>query len=224
MALLLLALLTVQQPAPPATPRPAELVTSGHGEVILPPDHAVLRLGVEARAGSAALASSQAGARVDRVRQAIRARGFALDSVRVVQFDVAPNYQFERERRLIDYAARATIQLTVRPLDRLGGVLDTALAAGAGDIQSIEFQSDSAPAARAQALARGLAQAHADATALARAAGGILGRLVSVSTTGPAMPMFRETAMQAVGGAPPLSGEVVVAVDVNATWEFVPAR
>jgi len=225
MKLLMLALLTAQQPAPPPGPRPAELVTSGHGEVVLAPDHAVLRLGVEVQAGSAALASSQAGARVDRVRQAIRARGFALDSVRVVQFDVTPNYQFERERRLIDYGARATIQVTVRPLDRLGGVLDTALAAGAGDIQSISFQSDSAHAARADAIARALERARADAAALARAAGGAVGRLVTVSTSGPVMPYAREVAMsrlQAASGAPPVSGEVVVSVDVSATWEFVP--
>jgi uncharacterized protein YggE len=210
--------------APPSGSRPAEIVTTGNGQTILPPDYAVLRIGVEGRARTAAAASAQAGTRVEQVRAAIRARGFPLDSIRVVHFDVSPNYEIERERRLIDYQARATLQLTVRPLERLGGVLDTALASGAGDIQSISFESDSAGAARGRALAQALQEARADAQALARAAGGSLGRLLSVTTSGPPMPFSQPMMMRAeraAAGAPPISGEVIVSVTVTGTWEFI---
>jgi uncharacterized protein YggE len=184
-------------------------------------------VGVEARAGTAANASNQAGRRTDAVRQAIRARGFPIDSVRVVRFDVSPNFDYQRERRLVDYSARATVQVTVRPLDRLGAVLDTALAAGAGEIQSIEFRSDSMKVARAGALARALAQARSDAETLALAAGGTLGRLILVETAGGDTPMFKEriqmSALAERGGAPPVERDVVVSVSVSAKWEFVRA-
>src|SRR5687768_5073716 len=100
------------------SPETPEIATSGQGEVVLQPDHVRLFLGIEVKAGTAAGASSLVGTRVAQARAAIRAKGFLLDSIKVTGFDVSPNYQYERERKLIDYAGRATIELTVRPVDR----------------------------------------------------------------------------------------------------------
>ena len=220
--LLVAASSAAAQTSRPETP---EIATSGHGEMVLPPDHAQLRLGIEIRAGSASDASAQVGARVQRARQAIATKGFVLDSVRVTGFDVSPNYQFDRERRLIDYSGRATIELTVRPLGRLATVMDTALVSGVNEITGIEFASDSAPAARDRALALALARARRDADALARAAGGQRGRLLTVTADPSPRPYDRAQGMAlraAVAGAPPVEREVIVSVSVQARWEFVP--
>jgi hypothetical protein len=211
------------------TPRPEtpEIATSGQGEVVLQPDHARLSLGIEVHAATAAAASAQVGARVQQARQAIRAKGFPLDSVRVTGFDVSPNYRFDPVRKLVDYAGRATVELTVRPVDRLAGVMDTALVSGINDISGIEFRSDSAAVARDRALALALEKARRDADALALAGGGRRGRLRGVTTEGPAVPYERmQGAMgmraMAASGAPPVEREVVVSVSVQARWEFVP--
>src|SRR5262245_56551843 len=122
-ALLVPAVAAAQAPAA----REPEIATSGEGEVTLQPDHVHLSLGVELKAATGSAASAQVGARAQQVRQAIRAKGFPLDSIRVTGFDVSPNFDFQRERRLVDYRGAATIELTIRPLDRVGPVIDTAL-------------------------------------------------------------------------------------------------
>ena len=211
------------------TPRPEtpEIATSGQGEVVLQPDHVRLFLGIEVKAGTAAGASSLVGTRVQQVRQALRAKGFPLDSIRVTGFDISPNYQYERERKLIDYGGRATIELTVRPTERLASVIDTALVSGINDVQNMDFRSDSAGVARDRALGLALEKARRDADALARAAGGRRGRLLAVTTEGSPVPIRRARmdglAMRAASaGAPDVEREVVVSVSVQARWEFVP--
>lgn len=227
MAGLLLAVATSTSAQTPPRPETPEIATSGQGEVVLQPDHVRLFLGIEVKAGTAAGASSLVGTRVQQARAAIRAKGFALDSIRVTGFDVSPNYQYERERKLIDYAGRATIELTVRPVDRLATIIDTALVSGTNDVQNMDFRSDSAVVARDRAIALGVDKARRDADALARAAGGRRGRLLSLSTEGAAMPMRERQAMglsaaRVQVGAPAVEREIVVAVTVQARWEFVP--
>lgn len=226
LAVLLLLGAVAPASAQTAKPETPEIATSGQGEVVLASDHVRLRLGVEARASTAAGASSQVGARVllaRRAIQAIYAKGLPLDSIRVTNFDVSPNYQYERERRLIDYGGRATIELTVRPPDRMGAVIDTALVSGVSAVQSMEFASDSVPAARNRAIAMAVDKARRDAEALARAAGGRLGRVLGISTSGDAQPMYKARAMEmSVAGAPQVERDVIVSVAVQARWEFVP--
>src|SRR6185503_5466160 len=149
-----LLLVLAAAPAAAQTPRPEtpEISTSGQGEVVLQADQVRLRFGIEVRAGTAAAASSQVGARAEKARQAIKSKGFLLDSIRVTNFDVSPNYDYEKDRKLIDYRGSAVIEVTVRPPSKMGTVVDTALVSGVGAVQGMEFASDSVPAARNRAL------------------------------------------------------------------------
>src|SRR5205085_4390815 len=105
--------------------------------------------------------------------------GFPIDSVRTVSFTVTPTYDYQRGQKPVDYRAMASIELTVRNLDKVGAVMDTALAAGVTQIPAISFDSDSATAARNVAFARAMALARSDAESIAKAAGGRRGRLLS---------------------------------------------
>src|SRR5437660_983758 len=120
-----------------------------------------------------------------RVRDTLATLGFAADSIRSVAFGVEPNYDFERGHRLINYEARTVLTVRLRELDRLGSLLDAVLAAGATTIREVQFESDTLETARRHALGQALRAAQQDADALARAAGGRLGRLLQVTTTPP---------------------------------------
>jgi len=102
------------------------------------------------------------------------------------------------------------------------------LRAGATDLPSITFESDSVAIGRRLALGEALAKARSDAEALATAGAGSLGRLLEVSTQ--AGSGYR-TSLQAVSltvaarGAPAITPQdVVVQVSVQARWEFVPGH
>jgi uncharacterized protein YggE len=213
--------------AVPTPPAPPEIATSADGEATLPPSKALIRLDVETRASKAGEASNQAGRRVRAVREAIHALGFPLDSIRTVSFTVSPTYDYQKGQKPIDYRAVGSIELTVRKLEQIGPVLDTALASGVTQVPDITFDSDSLPVARNLAITRALNRARADAEAIARAAGGRLGRLLSATTSGSPMPypvMRAKMTLQEQGGAPDVSQEVTVRVSVQARWEFLEQR
>jgi uncharacterized protein YggE len=206
-----------------AGPRAAsEIVTSGEGEASLTPDRAVVRIGVQTSARTAAEASSRNAARVQAVIDTLRKLGYRVDSLRTVGFGVTPNYDYEAGRRLVDYQASATLALTVSRLDRLGLTLDGVLAAGATDVSNIMFESNREAEGRATALGRALTTARADATALAAAAGGRLGRLLEVNTLSPVRPMPAMAMEMRASNAVLPPQDVVVNVTLQARWEFVP--
>ena len=216
--------LLAAQGGPPASV--PEIVTSATGTVSLPPDRAVLRIGVATRAATASAASTPNGPLVTRVQDTIRVLNLPGRPVRVISFGVAPNYDFQRARQIIDYEARTTLEVILHDVASLGRLLDAVLAAGATDITGISFESDSTSAARHRALAAALTTAREDAEALAKAAGGRLGPLRLLTTT-PDLTAggigFRDASMTGPpSGIPAVRRDVMVYVMVQGRWAFIP--
>jgi len=110
-------------------------------------------------------------------------------------------------------------------------VIDAALAAGANQINSLNFTVSSPDSARRVALASAVAKARADAEAMARAAGGSLGPLIEMSAgefyappiPRPVMAMARGAVAQDAS-VPVEPGEELIRATVTTRWQFLPAR
>jgi uncharacterized protein len=208
------------------------IVTSGTGQLKLPPNAAAVTISVETRGRSAALATAANTPIVRRVQEALQSLGFAPDSNQTVTFEVEPAYDYQAGNRLVGYDATTSLVLRFRALDQLPAILDGALSAGASRISEIDFFSDSTEAGRRRAFTSAVTNARLDAAAIATAAGGRIGRLLKV-TTGrefSSEPMRLEEIVVSRGAAaapaaiPNIRREVIVSVNVQAMWEFVPAR
>jgi uncharacterized protein YggE len=154
----------------------------------------------------------------------MRALNLAGRPIRAISFGVAPNYDYQKGRQIIDYEARTTLEVVLQDVNALPRLLDAALGAGATDIASISFESDSANEARHRALANALTSARQDAEALAKAAGGRLGPLRSVTTSpDPYGIAMRESYISAApaAGIPAVRRDVVISVTVQGRWAFV---
>src|SRR5262245_12112017 len=119
LVLLSVAVLPAHSPAQ-TTPT---IKTEGRGEVRLPPDLAVVRLGVAARASTAAAAAAEAGRRLDAVTDTLRRMGLAPEVAVPLALEVTTN-EARAEGRLVDYEAGAGVVVRVRNLARLGAVVD----------------------------------------------------------------------------------------------------
>ncbi|MCC6319058.1 MAG: SIMPL domain-containing protein [Gemmatimonadaceae bacterium] len=211
--------------APPTTPVP-EITTTGQAEVRLPADRVRLRFVVQSSAATAAQAATLNGDRVRRVQAALATLGFRGNDARAIGFTVAPNYEYREQRRLVDYQARTSVDVTLRQMERMGAVLDAALGAGATEIGAMQFQSDTAERARLGAIAAAFNDAKAEASALAAAAGRQLGPVLSMSTTPLGGPVAYARvaggmAMEAAG-APGVDRDVVVTYQVQVRWAIAP--
>lgn len=157
----------------------------GSGQVRLPPDRATVMVGVETRATNAAAASAATGKIQRAVLDTLRAIGFGESAVRTCDYDVTPEMRRTNGRVVRSgCVARLTMAVQLASLDRIGEVLDAALARGATSAGSVEYSLSKADSGQQAALSRAVADAQRQAAAIASALGGSLGPVIMSTTRG----------------------------------------
>jgi uncharacterized protein YggE len=149
------------------------------------------------------------------------------ESVLVVGVSVS-SYHDPTRNELRGYDAVTTVRVATRSLDRLSGILDVALAAGATSVQNITWLSDREQTGRREALRLAFGEAQANAEALATAAGLQLGPLLKMSTEPEFGPFARasginlsEVTVTGYGGVPITPSDIVIRASVQLTWRLV---
>jgi uncharacterized protein YggE len=161
------------------------LTVSGSGDAFLAPDIAYIYVGVHTEAPTAAEAVADNTSQTEALIQAIRDFGIAANDIRTTNFSIWPMDRYDPSTGLPSgektYVADNTVYVTVRELDTLGDLLDTAVQAGANTVNSIQFDVAEKSEALQEARADAVADARAQAEALAQAAGLSLGEIRSIS-------------------------------------------
>jgi uncharacterized protein YggE len=205
---------------------PPYIETVGTGQRRVAPDRANVHLIIETRAPTAAGAAAQNTRAVTAVVDTLRRAG--LDSgVTTSSYHVGPNYEPSPERmepRRTGYLARTVLRVRMTRLDEVGRVIDMGLAKGATGVEAVYFESSRVEDERRAALAEAAAAARRDAEVLARAMGGSLGRMISISTAGANDPR-RINMMYGMEGAAMRTtaitpNEIVIAAAVVTRWLF----
>lgn len=210
----------------------SELNANGRGEIRVTPDRATVLISVETHASSAASASSANSEITGSTIKAVKAVAAPQDVVTTQSYSVTPDYQKGKPN---GFGARNTVRVEVRDISRLGKIIDGALTAGATQVSQVQFSSSMAPDARRKAIKLAITEARLDAEAMAEAAGGTVGRLLSItsySTGGVAQGRLNElvlaTSLRASGTdyVPPpiMPDELTIAATASGKWEFVPKK
>lgn len=216
-----------QEPSRPTVP---QILTSAHGEVRVTPDRATINVGVQTRAATAAAAAAQNSQKQRAVIEAIKARGVPAEQISTSNFNVIPETRYDREGqaapRTTSYLVVNSITVELKRIDQVGPVIDAALAAGANQINSLQFGIASPDSARRAALAIAVTKSRLDAEAMARAAGGSLGPLIELSAVdsyspGPPIPYMAMRAEAQDKSVPVEPGQETVRANVTARWQFV---
>ncbi len=200
---------------------------SATGEVRAPPDLAVLSLGVQADAPTAAAAFSQARAQMNAIVATLRSRGVSAADVQTTELDLQAQYEGgdgDKPRRLTGYQATNTVTARLHDLGRVGAVVDALVSAGANRINGISFQLDDPTAVEDEARRRAVMALQAKAALYAQAMGYRLQRLVSLSDgssgySGPPRPVFAMRSL-ARPSTPVAAGELTVSASLSATYEL----
>ncbi len=220
-----------QGPAP--STREPELTASGRGETRLAPDYAYVTIGVTSQAQNAVDAASENARRFDSIIGALHSFGLNDRQLLTSRYNLTQNYEYPKNAppKPSGFTARSTIRAEVRRLEDLGKLIDASIASGATEVSGVQFLASNTDDARRSAMTEAVRQARADADAMARAAGGTLGRLIALNSGGISQPIYniRENVqLQSVvltsAGAPPTSivpGDLIVTAQVLGRWEFV---
>ncbi len=159
---------------------------TGQGQVKVKPDLALINLGVEAQAKTAAEARSQAAEVMSQVLKTLQKNGVAQRDIRTYQFSIQPVREYDQEAKrevLLGFRVSNLVTAKVREVEKAGEILDAVVEAG-GDfvrVQGISFQVENPKPFYAQARKEAMAEAMAKAQELAQLAGVKLGKPTYIS-------------------------------------------
>jgi uncharacterized protein YggE len=155
------------------------LSVSGNGEAFLPPDIAYIYVGVHTEAPTAAEAVDDNTAQTQALISAIEDFGIDPKDIRTSNFSIWPMDRYDPATGAPTgekiYAADNTVYVTVRDLESLGDLLDTAVQAGANTVNSVQFDVENKDEALKEARVDAMNNAKTQAQELADAAGLSLG-------------------------------------------------
>ena len=207
-------------------PPPATITVTGEGVVTAAPDIATVSLGVTSQGETAAEAMAANTAALTAVLERVRAAGVEDRDIQTSTLNLNPNWSNSDGSSMAvirGYIATNVLQIRVRDLAKLGGVLDAAITDGANTLNGVSFGLAEPEPAMDEARKAAVAKARARAELLTGAAGVGLGRILSISEGGgyaPPMPMYRMEAAMADAPVPVEGGEVGVTANVTITWEI----
>lgn len=230
-------------PAPSSAQVIADTITViGRGEVSRAPDIAQTTLGVEITAASVQEATRLASSRMSEVLAALEKVGIDKSDIQTRNLqigfertyppprpmpapDASPEGAPQAEKPAGFYRVTNMVQVKIRDLAKVGPVLDAAIGAGANAAYGISFGIDQPEELEAEARAKAVEQARAQAEQLAKLAGHSLGEVVAMNAEfmgGPIRPMMmaKEASFAYDGGTPVSAGEVSVSAQVQVIYRI----
>ena len=202
------------------------LNVNGTGTVYLTPDIAYIYIGVHTEDAEIATAVENNNTQAQAVVNALRNMGIAAADIQTSNFSVWSSQQYDPQTGQytgVIYMVDNTVYVTVRDLSTLSAVLDAAIAAGANNINSIQFDVADKTAALTEARQLAMENAGALAGELATLAGVEVGEVQGISYSEYLPTPYYGYGMGGGGGgdaasAPINPGQMQLSVTVNVTY------
>ncbi len=204
------------------------LNVSGIGIVYLTPDIVYINIGVNTQRENAAEAVEINKEQTNAVIQAIKDFGVDAKDIRTTNFSIWSNPQYDPAGQITgtNYVVDNSVNVTVRDLEKLGDLLDAAVAAGANSIYSIQFDVEDKSEATKEARTKAVEDAKVEAQELAEAAGLSLVSIQSINYYESSPTTYFEGKGGGGGAAmesatvPIQPGQLAISVTVNVTYSI----
>ncbi|MFO7651715.1 MAG: SIMPL domain-containing protein [bacterium] len=213
---------------------PRTLQVTGTAETAVRPDICYVTFGVETRHKKSAGEAYRANATlVNLVIAAIKEQGIAAKDIQSTGLQVNPQYIYEEEsrnRRFDGYLVQHAVAVSVRDIDKVSGVLDAGIGAGANEVNGVRFAVENPKRYTAGVREEAVRAAKDKARTMADLLDVKLGKPLSVSEHEPGgwnQPYAQSNVMMArgEGGAGESMnfepGEVKLSRTVNITFEIL---
>ncbi len=213
---------TAQQAKTTAT-RKVTAIGNGTGEAT--PDRAEMGFGVQFRAQGSVAAMNGATTRADKIIAALKQAGVKAEDMKTEQVSLDQVYG-SRGTKVIAYYARQSVRVTTKDISAVGALIAAATGAGATSVDGPNFTMSDTNTARISAIEKAMADAKGNAGAMAKAAGGSLGRVISVTEapgSGGPIPYYAERSFSpnAAALAPNIQpGQVAAQSQVTVVFEL----
>lgn len=219
-------------PASGAQDRPYTISVSGTAEIRTAPDMATVWFGVVTRDENPEEARRLNADAAAKAMNAVRALGIPERDIRLETIQLQPLREYDPERRIYNengFEAMRQVEVMVRNLDLLPGLMAAIVDEGANRINSIQYGLDNKDAAELEALTQAARVAREKASVLARELGWTLGKAIQINEQGVHVPqprmqmeMASVSAMAKDAGNPDAfaAGELTVSASVTVVFSL----
>lgn len=197
----------------------------GNATVSATPDQATVDVGVSTQASTAQEASTQNATQVGSVIAGIQTVLGANANIKTISYSLSPVYSnatVNQSAQIIGYMATNIVEATITDLTLIGKVIDAGIAAGANNVQGVQFSLQNPDPVQAQALktaaASALSQANAIAAGLNLHTGNVLHASEGVNTVYPVLSLAPGAAAAPTPVKPGLiqvQGSVTIEVEIT---------
>ena len=200
-----------------------QITVIGTGEVKGTPDQATIQLGVQSQAQTSSAALADNNTKMEALLAKLKELGVADKDIQTSNFSISPTYGDDGQT-VTGYQVNNSASVVIRNIATTGELLDSVVAAGSNSIYGISFGIGDTKMLQGQARNAAITDAKAQAQAMAQAAGGSVGQILSISETIGSVPqpfMVQSEAMMADAKAvPDAQGEQAVSAQVQVTYDL----
>jgi uncharacterized protein YggE len=227
--ILAIALALIASPALAQTAFPPAISVTGEATMSVAPDLAQVDGGVTSDAKTAREASDANNAAMGKVLLALKGAGIDEKDYQTSRLSLQPKYAPDRSgpSTVVGYRASNRVTIKVRDVNKIAGVIDVLVAAGANEIGGINFVVSQASKLLDDIREKAIADARRKAEIYAKAASVTLGEPLSIAEEGGSMPVFRgkmPAPMATMAPAPIAQGEETLSVTVSVSWAIKAAQ
>jgi hypothetical protein len=203
-----------------ADAEPRRITVTGSAEAEAVPDMATLAIGVETEAETPGKALADNAARMTTVMDRLKAAGIEGRDLQTSQLGIWPVFAEQQQAQVIvGYHASNQLAVTIRAIDRLGAILDQAVADGANSISGPTFGIADPEPLLAAARDAAIRDAIAKARRYAAAADVELGKVLAIDeSVGSPVPYPRMRAEAMAAATPIAPGETTISASVAMTF------
>lgn len=116
------------------------LELEGKGTVKVKPDIATVTLGVITENEELEVAKLENGRKVEKTLEALKEIGIDEDDLQTETFSIEPQYDYvDRKKIFRGYKVTNKLTITIRDLEQIGQIIDTAVDSGANIVENIKF-------------------------------------------------------------------------------------
>ena len=164
-------------------PRTPSITVSGEATISAEPDQAQIDIGVVTQARTAPEASKENAERLARVLAEVKKQLGKSDEVKTSGYSLTPNYRYPQggKPEIVGYTATNTLRIKTTNLNLVGRLIDSAMQAGANNVNRLVFTLKDELAAQLEALKMASAKAKAKAEAVASSLGLKIVRIAAVN-------------------------------------------
>jgi len=203
--------------------------TTGTGNVITTPDRAQVTFAVQTENSDVKAAQAENAVKMAKVHDALLAAGIPKDALKTTGYNIYPIYEDSvglLKPKIKTYQVTNRLTVTLHDINKTGEVIDTAVASGINQADSIQFMlsDEKAQQVRTEALKEAVARAKSDADTISAAMGTTIRGVQRAETGSSYSPVYFQNyaldgaAPRAAAETPIQSGDITVSASVTITY------